>query len=455
MSARLACVVLAATVAAQGQPYRQDPPAAPPPPSGYDARLWARAWRLHHDALVVDTHSDTTSRILDEGFDMRLRAVDGHMDLPRIAQGGLDAAFYAIYVAAKYHGSEDFTSRETHKASTANGSARRAFAMIDGLMLTIAANRDRMALCQSVAEVRAAAAAGLHAALMGIEGGHAIEGDLRLLREFHRAGVRYMTLTHSNNNEYADSSGEAAPRWGGLNRLGEKVVKEMNRLGMIVDVSHVSDATFWHVLRTTRAPVICSHSSCRALCAHPRNVTDDMLRALAENGGVVMINYNCGFLDDDYGKRSAVYRSQLALRQQSIDKTFAAGSAEHAAALAQLRDKLHAPPPPDLARLIDHIEHAVAVAGIDHVGLGSDFDGVPCVPKGLDDVTGLPRVTYWLLQRGLDEVGVRKVLGENLMRAFAAVENCRDALAWEAPYRNDPAQDEMRVDGATVEGAGK
>lgn len=442
MLARLLPVAFAAVLAAQH---------APPPPAGFDPKLWAQAWRLHHAALVIDTHSDTTSRILDEGFDMRPRAIDGHMDLPRIAQGGLDGEFYAIYVAASYYGDEDFASPQAQKASLANGSARRAFAMIDGLMQTIAANPDRMLFCQSVADIRAAVTAGKHAALMGIEGGHAIEGDLRLLREFQRAGVRYMTLTHTNHNEYADSCAEAAPKWGGLNRLGEKVVKEMNRIGMMVDVSHVSDPTFWHVLRVTRAPVICSHSSCRALCGHPRNVSDDMLGALAKNGGVVMINYNCGFLDDTYGQLAAARRTQLEIRQQAIEKKFAPKSPGWEAAMAELRARFKPPPPPDLERLIAHIEHAIAVAGVDHVGLGSDFDGVPCVPKGLEDVTGLPRITYWLLQRGLDEASVRKVLGENLLRVFAAAEQVRASLQWEPAYQNEPGQDSLPVAAGTSE----
>ncbi len=434
--------VLLNAAALTGQATQAIPP-APTAPDGYDPRLWARAWTLHHAATVVDTHSDTTSRILDEGFDMGPRAVDGHMDLPRIAAGGLDVQFYAIYVAAQYYGTEDFTSKDTQRASLANGSARRAFAMIDGVLQTVARHPDVMALCTEVADVRAAVAAGKHATLMGIEGGHAIEGDLRLLRAFHRAGVRYMTLTHGNNNEYADSSGEATPRWGGINRLGEKVVKEMNRLGMMVDVSHVSDPTFWQVLEVTRAPVICSHSSCRALCGHLRNVTDDMLRAIAKNNGVVMINYNCGFLDDDYGKLAAAYRTQLELRRAAIEKKFAAGTPERDAALAELKTKLQPPPPPPLARLIAHIDHAIAIAGVDHVGLGSDFDGVPCVPVGMDDVTHLPRITYWLLAGGHDELAVRKVLGENLLRVQGAVEGVAASLRFEPAYSNDPATDAL------------
>lgn len=255
-------------------------PPCPPPPAGYEAGLWQRAWTLHHDAILVDTHVDTTSRVLDFGFDMGQRATDGHVDLPRAHDGGLDAVFYSIYVDSRFFGDEaplfagpsvdinaDWPRPEP--AGTPNGSARRALAMIDGLVRTVDRHPQRMALCTTADELQAAVRSGKHAALMGIEGGHAIEGELSLLRLFHRLGVRYMTLTHTNHNEFADSCAPAEPRWGGLNRLGVKVVAEMNRLGMIVDVSHVRDSTFTDVLKLTTAPVICSHSSMRALCPHP------------------------------------------------------------------------------------------------------------------------------------------------------------------------------------------
>jgi membrane dipeptidase len=432
---KLSVLIIAVSLAAQA------PPGAHALPPGYDADLWRRALALHEAAVVVDTHSDTTSRILDEGFDIGPRSATGHADLERIAAGGLDVQFYSIYVAAKYFGAEDFSSPEAQRTSLADGSARRALDMMDGFWLTVDAHRDRMAPCFTVADIRAAVAAGKHAALMGIEGGHAIEDDLRLLRMFYRAGVRYMTLTHGNHNHFADSSGPATPKWNGLNRLGEKVVKEMNRLGMMVDLSHVSDATFAHALRVARAPVILSHSSCRALCGHRRNVTDDMLRALRKNGGVIMINFNCGFLDDEFGKRRSAYDAQVALRERAIEARHGKGTEAQAQALAALRAELQPPPPPDIGVLIDHIVHAIEVAGPDHVGLGSDFDGVPCVPKGIDDVEHLPHVTYHLMRRGVDDATVEKVLGANLLRVFAAVEAVARDLRAEPPHMNDPATD--------------
>jgi membrane dipeptidase len=426
----LALPLLAATLAAQVAPT------APTAPDGYDPRLWARAFALHHAALVVDTHSDTTSRILDEDFDMTPRASSGHMDVPRIFEGGLDVQFYSIYVASSYFGEEDLSSKEALGKSRANASARRALDMVDGYFRTLDRNPQTMAHCEGTRDIAAAIAAGKHAALMGIEGGHAIEGDLGLLRQFHRLGVRYMTLTHSNHNEFADSSGEAIGRWGGLNRLGVKVVSEMNRLGMMVDVSHVSDETFLDVLRVTRAPVILSHSSCRALASHRRNITDEMLRAVAANGGVVQINFNCGFLSDEYQKQRDLWNSKVTLRTRAIESLHPRGTPEFEAAVARFNAENPEPAPVPLATLIAHIEHAMDVAGEDHVGLGSDFDGVPCVPKGMDDVTHLPRITYWLLAHGRSEDAVRKVLGANLLRVFEKVEAVAVSLAGEAPWRN-------------------
>ncbi|HLQ36217.1 MAG TPA: dipeptidase [Planctomycetota bacterium] len=436
MQALFVITALVATAAAQA-PI----PPTQPPPAGYDAALWDRAWKLHHAATVVDTHTDTTTRILDEDFDIGPRSTTGHMDLPRIAEGGLDAAFYSIYVAASYYGDEQGLFGGKHGDNKANGSARRALDMIDGFYRTVARYPDRMVACCSVDDVRAAVRAGKHAALMGIEGGHAIEGDLGLLRLFQRLGVRYMTLTHTNHNEFADSCAEAEPRWGGLNQLGRKVVLEMNRLGVMVDVSHVSDATFYDVLRLTRAPVICSHSSLRSICPHQRNVTDEMLAAIARNGGVVMINYNCGFLDADYMKQSGASDATRKIQEKAARDKFGAGSTELKAALAKLDQRFPPPPRPKLAKLMQHLLRAIELAGPDHVGLGSDFDGVPCVPEGLDDVTCLPRITYELLAAGQSEATVRKVLGDNLLRVFAAVEQQALQLRAEPPYRNDAATD--------------
>jgi membrane dipeptidase len=445
-----ALFLLATLVPAQG-PARPIP-ACPPPPAGYRAELWQRAWALHHRAIVIDTHIDTTSRILDQGFDMGTRAADGHVDLPRAADGGLDAVFYSIYVDSRFHGDEHALFANAPSSinddwprpaaiGAANGSARRALDMIDGLVRTVDRHADRMVLCMSTAALTGAVGAGRHAALMGIEGGHAIEGDLGLLRQFHRLGVRYMTLTHTNHNEFADSCAPAEPRWGGLNTLGEKVVREMNRLGIMVDVSHVSDATFADVLQVSTAPVICSHSSLRAICPHPRNITDDMLRALAKHGGVVMINFNCGFLDADYGKRSSARAATRRIQEKSARDTFAADSPELQQALANLDTRFPPVERPPLQALMTHLLRAIEIAGPDHVGLGSDFDGVPCVPVGIDDATFLPRITYELLAAGQSEASIEKVLGLNLLRVFAAVEHRSAELRTEPPACNDPATD--------------
>jgi len=257
--------------------------------------------------------------------------------------------------------------------------------------------------------------------------------------------VRYMTLTHTNHNEYADSCAPAEPRWGGLNRLGVKVVAEMNRLGMVVDVSHVSDATFFDALAAAKAPVICSHSSLRALCAHPRNVTDDMLRAIAANGGAVMINFNCGFLDADYGKRSSQVSQTKKIQEREARRKFPEGSDDLAEALKKLDERFPAPERPTMATLMRHILRAIEIAGPDHVGLGSDFDGVPCVPQGIDDVTLLPRITYELLAAGQGEETIRKVLGQNLLRVFERVEQVARDLAGEPAWQNDPKTDSEKL----------
>ncbi|MSR39381.1 MAG: membrane dipeptidase [Planctomycetes bacterium] len=449
MLARLAAILpLLALATAQ-----QKVPPCPKPPAGYEQALWAKAWQLHHACTVVDTHTDTTSRILDENFDLGPLSSTGHMDLPRMQAGGLDAAFYSIYVSARFYGDESALFAPAAKpggdwprplaAGTSNGSARRALAMIDGLVCMADRYPDRMQLCRSVEELRATVAAGKHAALMGIEGGHAIEGDLALLRLFAKLGVRYMTLTHTNHNEFADSCAEALPRWGGLNTLGVKVVQEMNRLGVMVDTSHISDATFFHALRVTRAPAICSHSSMRALCGHKRNITDLMLVALKENGGVVMINYNCGFIDEDYMKASAASEATKKIKEKAAREKLAEGSQELKDALAKLDERFSVPTRPTLKVLMKHVLHALSIAGPDHVGLGSDFDGVSCVPEGLDDVTYLPRITYELLANGQSEETVRKVLGENLLRVFAAVELEAYQLRGEPPFRNDLKTDSL------------
>ncbi len=384
-----------------------------------DPVLWKRAQKVHFSSIVVDTHNDVTSRILDEDFDMGARAKDGHTDIPRMKEGGLGAEFFSIYVDKDYVAS--------------GGSARRALDMIDIVYEQVRRHPESLEMAYTVADVRRIHAKGIIAALMGIEGGHAIEDSLFALREFYRLGIRYMTLTHTNTNNWADSSGSFGAkvpdvkRWGGLNDFGREVVHEMNRIGMMVDLSHVSDETFYDALETTKAPVILSHSCCRALCNHPRNIDDDMLRALGKNGGVIMINFYESFLDqkrldlsvkykDDFEAIELKYKDDVEARYKAYDE-FAS---------------THLPRTP-LSVLIDHIDHAAKIAGVDHVGLGSDFDGGVSLPEGLPDVSALPVITYELMKRGYSDADVRKILGENLLRVMGECEVVAARLQREQP----------------------
>jgi membrane dipeptidase len=257
---------------------------------------------------------------------------------------------------------------------------------------------------------------------MGVEGGHMIDSNLALLRTYYELGARYLTLTHSRNTPWADSSGDK-PQHNGLTAFGREVVREMNRLGMMVDVSHVSDATFYDVIRTSRAPVIASHSSCRVYSSHPRNMTDDMLRALAKTGGVVHINYNNGFLDEDYNRRDQALKEERR-REEQIDQELAGEprrrSEEQRKLNAARLAKLGRVP---FSRLLDHFEHAAKVAGVDHVGLGSDFDGVSDqLPEGMEDISKIPNLVRGLLERGFSDDDVLKILGGNTLRVMREVE---------------------------------
>jgi membrane dipeptidase len=367
--------------------------------------------QLHRDAIVVDTHSDTTPRFQGDDWDISERhsAADSHMDLPRIQDGGLDAQFWSIY---------------TGKAEQSGDAMRIALERIDAVHRLVARHPDQTGLATSVADIRRLAAEGKLASLMGVEGGHMIEDNLAVLRTFYRLGVRYMTLTHSFHTGWADSSGTRSvpePLHGGLTSRGEEIVREMNRLGMMVDVSHVADATFFDALRVSRAPVIASHSSCRAVADHTRNMSDEMLRALAENGGVILINFYPAYIDEQANADSQKYFARWKsvfekIREQHPDDRIAQARAR--------REHFTEYPVPQtsLDVLLDHFDHAIAVAGPDHVGIGADWDGVPSMPRGMEDITKLPNLTLGLLERGHSEETVVKVLGENLLRAMAAVE---------------------------------
>ena len=383
-------------------------------PTTDDAKLRERATKLRREAIVIDTHNDITSAITDRDFDMGAKDTSGRTqtDIPRMKEGGLDADFFAIYVAASY--------------ARNGGSARRALEMIDGVYEQARRHPESLEMAFTADDIRRIHKAGKIAALMGIEGGHAIEDSLSALRQFYRLGVRYMTLTHTNTNNWADSSGDVnnqnVKHHNGLTDFGKEVVREMNRLGMMVDISHVADKTFWDAIETSQAPVIASHSSSRALTDVPRNMTDDMLKAVAKKGGVVMVNFGKGFVNIKAVKPSP----EMQAKMDEIRNQY---SGDQATMRDKLRELQGPSPRVTLDMLIDHFIHIARIAGVDHVGIGSDFDGVSGqLPEGMEDVSKLPAITYELLKRGYSDADVKKVLGENFLRTMAEVERVANRL---------------------------
>lgn len=393
------------------------------------AALTARARSLHQSAIVVDSHIDAPDQLISKWADVATRGATTHFDIPRAREGGLTAPFFSIYVPGSF--------------AEAGGAAKRALELIDLTYRVVEEHPRDMILATSVADIRRAKQASQIAVLMGIEGGHAIEDSLGALRAFYRAGVRYMTLTHTNTNNWADSSGpfylpdfdpKAAAVHGGLTDFGREVVREMNRLGMIVDISHVGDGTLDHVLAVSRAPVLASHSSCKVLSDLPRNLTDDQIRRIAAKGGVVMINFGTLFLDqaatDEWRKDLATRKPEyLKLKQQ-----YAKDPKKLQEVLRTLWGDKRTYKLASWKKAIEHIEHVMKVAGPDAVGIGSDYDGISDPPEGLEDVSLLPRITEELLRRGHSEEEVRKVLGENFLNLFARVEAVAKSLASEPPH---------------------
>ncbi len=347
----------------------------------------AVAKRLHERFIVLDSHCDTTQRMLDSAWDFSQRHDVWHVDIPRLRDGGVGAVVMAAYAAAG-----DDPAADTLAART----------QLDRLHAVAKQHAGDVALARTAADVRRARREGRIAMLVAIEGGALIADSLDVLREYHDRGAVYMTLTHARHTNWADSSGvheAVAPRHHGLTDFGREVIREMNRLGMMVDVSHVSDETFWDVLRTSSAPPIASHSSCRAVSPHRRNLSDDMIRAIAERGGVVQINFAAAFVDPDFPEMNA----------EKADLWWSRGGP----AGGPLTD--HVTP---LDVLVDHFDHALKLVGPDHVGVGSDFDGVGALPRDMEDCSKLPNLTAALLQRGYSESDLQKVLGENFLRVM-------------------------------------
>ncbi len=356
-----------------------------------------RARRLHESVVVVDTHCDTTQRLMDDGFDFAERHQAGHVDISRLQAGGIDAVFLAVFAPAPLEPGMGYTTAQ---------------AQIERIHDTIRRHNAHLSSARTAAEVRKAGDDGRIAIIVAIEGGHLIEDSLDILREYHSLGAAYLTLTHAVHTSWADSSGvhePLAPLHDGLTSFGRSVVRELNRLGMMVDVSHVSDDTFRDVVKTSAAPIVATHSSCRAVSPHRRNLTDEMMRAIAESGGVVQINFSVPFVDPKCPP----------IDPDVVRQWHASGG------LSRNPVSGHVTP---LSVLADHFDHAMQLIGPDHVGIGSDFDGVPALPAGMEDCSKLANLTAELLRRGYGEVDLGKMLGENVLRVMDSCQKCAQRL---------------------------
>jgi membrane dipeptidase len=376
--------------------------------------LSSRAREIHFSSLVFDTHADTPQRFFFDQFDLGHRDAEGCVDIPRLREGGVGAIFFALWVPVEVTGS---------------AATQRARGLLDAVLNQIERHGNDLALATSTSEVRKARAGGKIAVMLGVEGGHAINNDLDVLREFHSRGVRYMTLTHNAATEWADSSNDA-PRHQGLTDFGKQVIREMNRLGMLVDISHVSDPTFHDVLETSRAPVIASHSCCRALCDAPRNLDDAMIKALAARRGVIHITFHDGFLSQEYANANRARAAEIASHEEVVSQKFGENEARNLIELQRLSDaSIRAGKLPQVSweKIVDHIDHAAGIAGADHVGVGSDFDGA-FMPAGMEDASKFPRITEGLLRRGYGEADIRKILGENTLRVIGDAERIGELL---------------------------
>ncbi|HEU0014280.1 MAG TPA: dipeptidase [Longimicrobium sp.] len=405
--------------------------AAPPAHAQDDAALLERARRIHARAPLVDGHNDLPWEIREKAagdvsrMDFQGPLPAQHTDVPRLKAGGVGGVFWAAYVPVDRIG---------------NGAAAFALEQI-GLIKRMTEHSPELEWATTADDVARIHRRGRVASLIGIEGGHAIENSLDVLRQFHELGVRYMTLTHANTIDWADAATDSA-RHGGLTRFGEEVVREMNRLGMLVDLSHVSPETMKDALRVSEAPIIFSHSSARALADHPRNVPDDVLGLVGQNGGVVMINFYSGFTEPTAaGVMREMFNVQRRFREQHP------GDPEAARRAYDEWRRANPVPRGTVATLADHIDHVRKVAGIDHVGLGSDYDGVTTLPQGMEDVSRYPYLTAELLRRGYSEADVRKVIGGNVLRVMRQAERVAERLQRE---RGPSVADIEALDGGLV-----
>lgn len=379
-----------------------------------ETKVSPSASKLHLGSIVVDTHDDTTQRLLNPSFDIGVRHDDGSIDIPRMRDGGLSAIFFSIWISGTV---------------TGQPAVDRALQQINLVRDMVAKHPKDLVLCTTADCVRGAKKQNKIAVLMGVEGGHMINDSLATLDQFASLGVRYMTLTHMVNTDWADSSTDK-PAHDGLTDFGKQVVLEMNRLGVMVDISHVSDKTFYDALAVSKAPLIASHSSCRALCNAPRNMTDQMIRDLAAKGGVIQINYHVGFLDQKFRDADAANPelgkeiTAEAKRRCGTDDTCELIEEEKVTRQYMEAGKL---PRVEWTEIVDHIDHAVKLVGPDHVGLGSDFDGA-VMPFGMEDASHLPQITQALLDRGYTPEDIQKILGGNTLRILQQAQSISEQM---------------------------
>jgi membrane dipeptidase len=368
--------------------------------------------QIHKRAVAVDMHADTTQRLVDENLDISQRLADGHLDAARMKEGGLDAQFFSIWVEPDLYGGGGPTA------------VRRADEQIAAVRALAEKHPETWELATTAADIRRIAGQGKLAALMGIEGGYPVDEKIENLERYYRAGVRYMTLTWSVSLNWAGSSGDEKGKGLGLNEFGRQVVREMNRLGMMIDVSHVSDKTFWDTINTSTKPVIATHSACRAIAKVPRNLDDEMIRALAKKGGVVCVPFYPEFIEPGWGEKRKQVDAQIAaeVQQASAQESGGPGRKKMARDRVRRREYARRLPPVTVSRLVDHIDHIVKLVGVDHVGVGSDFDGILATLSDLPTVAEFPNLTKELLRRGYSEEDVDKILGGNVLRLMEQVE---------------------------------
>jgi membrane dipeptidase len=368
---------------------------------------------IHRNAIAIDMHADTAQRLVDEGVDLNRRLSDGHLDAIRMKEGGLDAQFFSIWVEPALYG------------SVGSNAVERADKQIEAVRNLAVKHPETWELAGSATDIRRISLTGKLSALMGLEGGYAIDEKLENVEKYYKLGVRYMSPAWSVSTSWAGSSGDVEGQNRGLNDFGKKVIAEMNRLGMLVDVSHVSDKTFWDIVSTSTKPVIATHSNCRAIANVKRNLTDDMIKAIAKSGGVVSVVFYSEFVEPGWSEKKKVVDEQIAPLVQKANDAVQGSAAQKKIARDKVRMVEYAKrlPPVPLSHLVDHIDHIVKLVGIDYVGIGSDYDGIQATVEGLGDVSQLPNLTAELLRRGYSASDVEKILGGNILRAMEKTES--------------------------------